>query len=104
LTEQEEDTKNDDAVIPYHLWDSRLTRLWDGDVLPPSDVANAAEVIREKFALRFWKLKVRKSFFIWFSQRYKVHVTHQDMVAWDVTKYVWTGYYKGKYAHYWRAV
>jgi hypothetical protein len=28
-------------------------------VLPPSDVAKAAEVIREKFALRFWKLKVR---------------------------------------------
>jgi hypothetical protein len=32
-------------------------------VLPPSDVAKAAEVIREQFALRFWKLKVRKSFF-----------------------------------------
>jgi hypothetical protein len=62
VTEQEEATTHDDAVIPYHLWDSRLTRLWDGDVLPPPDVAKAAEVIREQFALRFWKLKGRKSF------------------------------------------
>jgi hypothetical protein len=86
--EQEEATKHDDAVIPYHLWDSRLTRLWDGEVLPPSDVAKAAEVIREKFALRFWKLKMRKSFFICISQHYKVHIPYQDMVAWNGAKYV----------------
>jgi hypothetical protein len=73
-------------------------------VLHPSDVAKAAEVIREKFALRFWKPKVRKSFFIWFSQRYKVHVPHQDTVAWDGAKYVWTDNYKGQYVHYWRAM
>jgi hypothetical protein len=90
-TEKEEANTHDDAVIPYHLWDSRLKRLWDDDVLPPSDVAKAAEVIQEKFALLFWKLKKRKSFFIWFSQLYKVHIPHQDMVAWYGAKYVWTG-------------
>jgi hypothetical protein len=36
------------------------------DVLPPPDMANAAEVIPERFALRFWKIKVRKFFFAWF--------------------------------------
>jgi hypothetical protein len=45
VMEQEESIKHDDDVIPYHLWDSRLTRLWGGEVLPPSDVVKAAEVI-----------------------------------------------------------
>jgi hypothetical protein len=31
-------------------------------VLPPTNVAKATEVIREKFALRFWKIKLRKIF------------------------------------------
>jgi hypothetical protein len=53
LMEQEEANAHDDAGIPYHLWDSRLTRLWDGDVLPPSDMVKEAEMIREKFAPRF---------------------------------------------------
>jgi hypothetical protein len=47
---------------------------------------------------------VRKSFFIWFSQFYKVHIPHQDMVTWNGAKYVWTGNYKGQYAHYWKAM
>jgi hypothetical protein len=75
---EKEATKHDETVIPYHLWGSRLTILWDGDVLPSSDVAKAAEVIREKFALRFWKLKVKKRFFICFSRHYKVHIPHPD--------------------------
>jgi hypothetical protein len=104
VTEQEKYTKHDDAVIPYDLWDSRLIRLWDGDVLPPSNLAKAAEVIQEKFALRFWKLKVRKIFLIWFIQRYKVHIPHQDILAWNGAKYLWTGNYKGQYAHYWKAM
>jgi hypothetical protein len=29
---------------------------------------------------------------------------HQKVVAWDGAKYVWTGNYKGEYAHYWRAM
>jgi hypothetical protein len=73
-------------------------------VLPPPDVAKAAEVIRELFALRFWKIKVRKNFFAWFRKRYKVQVPHKNMVAWDGTKYVQTVKYKGQYAHYWRAM
>jgi hypothetical protein len=32
-THQEEAANYDDAVIPYHLWDSRLIRLWAGDEL-----------------------------------------------------------------------
>jgi hypothetical protein len=73
-------------------------------VLPPSDVAKAAEIIREQFALRFWKLKVRKSFFRWFRQRYKVLIPHQDMVAWNGARYVRSGNYKSQYAHYWKAM
>jgi hypothetical protein len=101
---QEDATTHDDAVIPYHLWNSRLKILWDGDVLPPSDVTNAAELIREKFPLWFWKIKMRKSFFVRSSQLYKVHVLYQNMVAWDGANYVWKGNYKGQYAHYWRAM
>jgi hypothetical protein len=84
--------------------DSRLTRLWDGDVLPPLDVVKAAEVIQEKFALRFWKIKARKMFFAGFSELYKLHVPHQNMVAWDVIKYMWTVNYKVQYAQYWRVM
>jgi hypothetical protein len=99
LTGKEEYIKDDDDGVPYHLWDSWLTRLWDGDVLPPPGVAKAAEVIREKFDRRFWKIKVRKSFFACFAQRYKLHVPHQKIVVWDGTKYVWTVNHKGQYAH-----
>jgi hypothetical protein len=91
-------------VIPYHLWDYRLTRIGDGEVLLPSYVAKAAEVIQEQFDLRFWKLKVRKSFFIWFRKRYKVHFPHQYMVSWNGARYMWTGNYKSQYAHYWKAM
>jgi hypothetical protein len=51
LSVQEEVTKNDDAVIPYNIWDSWLKRIWDVHVLPPPGVANATDVIRERFAL-----------------------------------------------------
>jgi hypothetical protein len=33
-----------------------------------------------------------------------VHITYQDMVACNGAKYVWTGNYKGQYAHYWKAM
>jgi hypothetical protein len=75
VTEQEEATKHDNTVIPYHLWDSRLARLWDGKVIPPSDVAKAAEVIREQFVLRFWKLKVRIFFHMVQATLQGVHTT-----------------------------
>jgi hypothetical protein len=42
---QEESTKDDDAEVPVQLWNSWLTILWDGDVLPPPGVANGAEVV-----------------------------------------------------------
>jgi hypothetical protein len=63
FTAQEEQAiKDDNAKITYHLCNSRLTRLWESDILPPS-IQKPAEVIEEKFALRFWKMKVRRSFF-----------------------------------------
>jgi hypothetical protein len=31
--QQEEATNDDDTSIPYHLWDSRLTKKWTGDEL-----------------------------------------------------------------------
>jgi hypothetical protein len=65
-TQQQECTKDDDAAIPYHLWDSRLTRLWAGnELLNPHNygMPRAAEVLRQRFYLRYWKMKVRTSFF-----------------------------------------
>jgi hypothetical protein len=67
--QEEEVTKDDDAEIPYQLWNSRLTRLWDSDTLPPS-IQKPAEVVPQKFVLRFWKIKVRCSLFGWFSKEY----------------------------------
>jgi hypothetical protein len=48
---QEGGTKDDDAEVPVQLWDSRLTKLWDGDIFPPLGLAKGAQVVREKFAL-----------------------------------------------------
>jgi hypothetical protein len=36
---QEEATKDDDAEVPVQLWNSRLTKLWDGDASPPLGLA-----------------------------------------------------------------
>jgi hypothetical protein len=104
LTEQEESTTNDDAVVPYHLWDSRLTILWDGDVLPPPGVAKAAEAIQDKVALRFWEIKARKILFAVFVQRYKLYVPHQKILVWDGTKYTWTVKHNCQCAHHCRAM
>jgi hypothetical protein len=51
LAQEEEATKDDDTEIPYHLWNYRLTRLWEYDTLLPS-IQNPAEVARQNFALR----------------------------------------------------
>jgi hypothetical protein len=59
-------------------------------------------VIREKFALRFWKMKVRLSCFAWFSKEFKFTQAAQSVVSWDGTKYIWGGKQKGQYRHYWR--
>jgi hypothetical protein len=42
--QEQEATKDDDAEIPYQLWNSRLTRLWDSQLLP-SSVRKPAEVL-----------------------------------------------------------
>jgi hypothetical protein len=60
--QEQEATKYDDAEILYHLWNSRLTRLWDSQLIPPI-IEQPAEVLRQQFALRFWKMKVRRSYF-----------------------------------------
>jgi hypothetical protein len=52
--QEQEATKDDDAEIPYHLWNSRLTKLWDSQLLPPS-IKQPAEVLRQQFALRFFE-------------------------------------------------
>jgi hypothetical protein len=107
LTAQEEEaTKDDDAKIPYHLWNYRLTILWDSDILPPS-IQKPAEVLRETFPLRFWKMKVRRSFFYWFSKEFHFRQAAGSVVSWDGTKYVWgdkqNAHYK-HYKHYWRTM
>jgi hypothetical protein len=52
--QEKEATKDGDAEIPYHLWNSRLTKLWDSQLLPPS-IKQPAEVLRQQFALRFFE-------------------------------------------------
>jgi hypothetical protein len=96
-TQQEEATKEDDVVIPYHLWDSRLTRLWAGDeLLNPHKygMPQTAEVLRQRFCLRYWKIKVRTSFFQWFKKRFRFKTTRLRMVTRipceEGHKYVWT--------------
>jgi hypothetical protein len=47
-TRQEEATKDDDSIIPYNLWDSRLTRLRSEDAmlkLQDYGMQQAAEVL-----------------------------------------------------------
>jgi hypothetical protein len=62
-TQEQEATKGDDPEILYHLWNSRLTKLWDSQLLPPS-IEQPAGVLRQQFALRFWKMKARRSFLL----------------------------------------
>jgi hypothetical protein len=49
--QEQEATKDDDAEIPYHLWNSQLTRLWYSQLLPPI-IGKPVEVLRQQFALR----------------------------------------------------
>jgi hypothetical protein len=84
--QEQEATKDDEAEIPYHLWNSRLTKLLDSQLLPPS-IEQPAEVLRQQFALRFWKMKVRCSFFAWFSNEYHFRVKHKKVAVWNGNKY-----------------
>jgi hypothetical protein len=64
-TQQEEATKDADAEIPYHLWDSRLKIIWAcNELIKPHNngMPQAAEVLRWRFYMRYWKMKVRTSF------------------------------------------
>jgi hypothetical protein len=101
--QEQEATKDDDAEIPYHLWNSRLTRLWDSQLLPTS-IEKPVDVLRHQFALRFWKMKVRRSFFAWFSNEYHFRVKHQKVAVWNGTKYVWNKNHKAQYRHYWSSM
>jgi hypothetical protein len=103
FAQEQEATKDDDAEIPYHLWNSRLTRLWDSQLLPTS-IEKPVDVLRHQFALRFWKMKVRRSFFAWFSNEYHFRVKHQKVAVWNGTKYVWNKNHKAQYRHYWSSM
>jgi hypothetical protein len=101
--QEEEATKDDDAEIPYHLWNSRVTRLWDSDFLPPS-IQKPAEVIRQKIALRFWKMNVRRSFFAWFSKEYHCIEKSRPVASCNGDKYVWSKKQRGQYVHSWNTM
>jgi hypothetical protein len=101
--QEQEATKDDDAEIPYHLRISRLTRLWDSQLLPPS-IEKPAEVLIQHRALRFWKIKVRRNLFDWFSNEYHFRVKHQKVAVWNGTKYVWNENHKAQYMHYWSSM
>jgi hypothetical protein len=62
-------------------------------------------VIRQDFALDFWKTKVRRSFFAWLSKEYYFREKALPVAILDGTKYAWGGEKrKGHYRHYWRAM
>jgi hypothetical protein len=101
--QEQEAVKDDDAEIPYHLWNSRLTRLWDSQLLPPS-IEKPAEVLIQQCALGLWKMKVRRSFFAWFSNVYYFRVKHKKAAVWNGTKYSWNERHKSQYRHYWSSM
>jgi hypothetical protein len=47
-------------------------------------------------------MKVRRSFFDWFSNEYHFRVRPKRVAVWDGTKYVWDEKHKAQYRHYWR--
>jgi hypothetical protein len=58
-------------------------------------------MLRQQFALRFWKMKVRRSLFAWFSNEYHFRVKHQKVAVWNGTKYFWNEKHKSQCRHYW---
>jgi hypothetical protein len=101
--QEQEATKDDDAEIPYHLCNSRLEKLWDSQLLPPS-IEQPAEVLRQQFALRFWKMTVWRSFFAWFGNEYHFRVKHKKVAVWNGTKYSRNEKHKLQYRHYWSSI
>jgi hypothetical protein len=101
IAQEEDSTKGDDATIPYHLWNSQLKRLWDLDILPPP-YSKTSGGDKRKVWLRFWEMKLRRSFFAWFSKEFQFTQADQSVVSWDGTKYIWGGKQKDQYRHYWR--
>jgi hypothetical protein len=87
---QEEATKDNGDEVPVQLWNSWLKKLWDRDVFPLLGVVKGAEVVREKFALRWWKMRVRMSFFRWFCGEFKLKTSHLRMITqesfWDLVR------------------
>jgi hypothetical protein len=79
---ENEATKHDDAEVPIHLWNDRLTRQWRS--LAVSDyiideelnvkLYSAADMIRNKFVLPCWKKKLRRLFMVWFKTTYRTQV------------------------------
>jgi hypothetical protein len=88
LAQKEEVTKEDDADIPYQLLNFRLTRLWDSDIMPPS-IQKPAEVVGQNFALHFWKMKLRRTYFAWLGEEYHFREKTRPVAIWDGSKYTW---------------
>jgi hypothetical protein len=77
----EEDTKHDDAEVPIWLWNSRLRTLEWG-LLEGREWESALVVIRS-FSLRFWRLKLTSSFFLWFHKRYQARPADKVIAIWQ---------------------
>jgi hypothetical protein len=79
---ENEATKHDDAEVPIYLWNDRLTRPWRSlegpndtvDVERDKTLYKAADAIRNKFALPWWKQNVLRYFRIWFKITYRTPV------------------------------
>jgi hypothetical protein len=61
-------------------------------------------MIRQKFALHFWKMKVRRSFFAWFSKEYHSREKARPVVSWNGDKYVWSEKQGVQYRHSWNTM
>jgi hypothetical protein len=85
-----EATKHDDAEVPIHLWNDLLTRLWrslegsDDSIDEELNVKlhKAADTIRNKLVLPFWKKNVMRLFMVWFKTTYRTQVNMNPPRLW----------------------
>jgi hypothetical protein len=77
-----EATKHDDAGVPIHLWNDRLTRPWrslagSDDIIDEElnvKLCKAEDTIRNKFVIPCWKKNVRRLSMVWFKTTYRTQV------------------------------
>jgi hypothetical protein len=65
----------------------------------PLKYKKPVEVLRQEFALHFWKMKVRHSFFVFFRKEYHFREKPKPVAIWDGSKYVRGEKHNAHYKH-----